>query len=49
MTGKGMKLSSFAKYLRLRVINTEIHGLFAGVLLVMLLPAGSLAAQDAGR
>ncbi|MHC1733348.1 MAG: hypothetical protein AB9888_15125 [Bacteroidales bacterium] len=44
-----MKLSSFAKYLRLRVINTEIHGLVAGVLLVMLLPAGSLAAQDAGR
>jgi hypothetical protein len=44
-----MKLSSFAKYLRLRVINTEIRGLVAGVLVVMLLPAGSLAAQDAGR
>jgi hypothetical protein len=49
MTGKGMKLSSFAKYLRLRVINMEIRGLVAGVLAVMLLPAGSLAAQDAGR
>jgi hypothetical protein len=44
-----MKLSSFAKYLRLRVINTELRGLVAGVLALMLLPAGSLTAQDAGR
>jgi len=44
-----MKLSSFAKYLRLRVINTEVRGLVAGVLVIMLLPAGPLVAQDAGR
>jgi len=49
MIGKGMKFSSFAKYLRLRVINTEVPGLVPGVLLFVLLPAGTLSAQDGVR
>ena len=49
MIGKGMKFSSFAKYLRLRVINTEVPGLVPGVLLFVLLPAVTLSAQDGVR
>lgn len=49
MIGKGMKLSSFAKYLRLRVINTRVGGLVPGVLLFMLIPAGALSAQNGVR
>ena len=42
-----MKLSSFAKYLRLRVINTEGPWKVAVMALSLLLAAASLAAQDA--
>ncbi len=52
MTGKGMKLSSFTKYLRLRVINIEgparvawRAGLVAALFILLSCPANS---QDAG-
>jgi hypothetical protein len=41
-----MKLSSFTKYLRLRVINTEVRGLVPLLLMVMLLRPVTLMAQD---
>ncbi len=41
-----MKLSSFTKYLRLRVINTAVRGLVPGLLMIMLLPPVSLTAQE---
>lgn len=46
MTGKGMKLSSFTKYLHLRVINTGVLQAVAAAAAVLLLSAIPAKAQD---
>jgi len=46
MIGKGMKLSSFTKYLHLRVINTEVSRMVAAAAAVLLLSAFPAKAQE---
>ena len=47
MTGKGMKISSYTKYLRLRVINTGVPWVVAVMVVLLLTPAKPLLAQNA--
>lgn len=47
MTGKGMKISSYTKYLRLRVINTGVPWVVAVMVVLLLMPAKPLLAQNA--
>ncbi len=47
MTGKGMKISSYTKYLRLRVINTGVPWVVAVIVVLLLMPAKPLLAQNA--